>query len=97
MVVYIVKKELNLNLKRLNVYNLKKFSILQDFGLMICYFFYKFLMNPDIVEISVQTSEKTLFKRQFSWLLLKHADVLKKQVFVFEFERTKAEIEAEER
>lgn len=97
LILYLVRKELSLNLKRFNVYNLKKFAILQDFGLLQCYFFYKFLTNPDIVEIAVDAKEKSFFKKQFAWLLLRNSDALKKQVLVFEFERTKAELEAEDK
>lgn len=93
---YIARKEFNINLKRLNVYNITKYDFLQDFGIYACYFFHKFLTNPDLVEISIETKEKNLFKKQFSWLILKHADILQKPVMVFEFARTKAEIEAEE-
>ena len=93
---YIVKKEFDINLKRLNVYNVPKLDFLQDFGLYACYFFNKFITNPDLVEISVNIKEKNLFKKQFSWLILKHCDILQQPVLFFEFPKTKAEKQAEE-
>lgn len=95
--MYLAKKEMNINLKKLNLYNVNKFNYIQDFGVNICAFFYKFLMNPDMVEITINPKEKALFKKQFCWLILKHADVLQKQIAIFEFPKTKAELEAEER